>query len=495
MSSPVRIPYLSFIQIDRQAATPIFMQIATQLSNAIQRNYIAIGTKLPGTRSMSDLLQVNRNTVVAAYDELYQQGWIETRPNKGTFVAEKQTDKPRKLASQRMAYEHKYPQKAGFTFAQNNIIDNPYEHRFCTYAFNDGTPDSRLTHINQLSAFYSANLKRKSNKRKLGYQATDGNDYFKTQLANYLNISRNLQLTKDNVLVTRSTEMGIYIASQVLLQPGDHIIVADLSYFSSNMTFQKVGAKIHTVPTDHDGIDVEQVAELCKQKKIRLLYITPHHHYPTTVTLSAQRRVQLLQLAHKYGFIILEDDYDYDFHYDKNTVLPLASADTNGMVIYIGAFGKSLAPGFRTGFVLAPKDVLHEMNKYLRIIDNQADLVMEQVLGELIEEGEIERYMKKSLKVYKERQRQFMQHLNHSFGEAITVDKPSGGLALWVQWNEPINLMQLKKKCEQKDLFIPKTLLYQNKNLTAMRLGFGHLNQDEMEQALDILYQSVHELR
>ncbi len=94
-----------------------------------------------------------------------------------------------------------------------------------------------------------------------------------------------------------------------------------------------------------------------------MIYITPHHHYPTTVSLSAQRRIKLLQLAQAHGFIIIEDDYDYDFQYEKNTMMPLASADVNGMIIYMGSFGKSLVPSFSAGFVVAPQNLVNEMQK------------------------------------------------------------------------------------------------------------------------------------
>jgi GntR family transcriptional regulator/MocR family aminotransferase len=96
-----------------------------------------------------------------------------------------------------------------------------------------------------------------------------------------------------------------------------------------------------------------------------MLYLTPHHHYPTTVPLSAQRRIELLSLASQYGFAIVEDDYDFEFHYDNSAILPMASSDTDGMVIYVGSFGKSLAPGFRTGFIVAPENLMTEMRKYL----------------------------------------------------------------------------------------------------------------------------------
>lgn len=288
--------------------------------------------------------------------------------------------------------------------------------------------------------------------------------------------------------------MSIYIASEILLSKGDTVLVAELSYFSVNMIFQKTGVNIHSIPIDQDGINVEEVRNICTKQKIRMLYLTPHHHYPTTVTLSAQRRLELLKLAQEYGFIILEDDYDYDFHYDKSPILPLASADTSGMVVYIGSFGKSLAPGFRTGFIVAPENLMTEMRKFLGIIDRQGDVLMEHVLGEMIAEGEINRYLKKSLKIYQERRDYFCDLLQYYLNEDLDFQIPSGGLAVWTKWKSSINLMKLSRECAKNNVFIPKTLLYQNKNLTATRLGFGNLNFNEMEKAVEIISKKCREI-
>ncbi|MCT2563873.1 aminotransferase-like domain-containing protein [Chryseobacterium herbae] len=487
MDSPVKIPYESFIEIDRNSETSIYMQIANQLINAIQRDFLPYGTKLPGTRAFSDVLEIHRNTAVAVYDELSAQGWVESLPNKGTFIIGENQEKPVKVKDFEKDNLQNYPETTGFSFKTSNILDNPFEHSDCEYVFNDGVPDIRLTQIGQHSRFYSSILRRKSNQKMLGHYNHDGSEFFKEHLSHYLNLSRGLPISKNNLLITRSTEMSIYIVSEILLSAGDTVLVGALSYFSVNMIFQKAGVNIVSLPIDEEGIIVENVREACKKQKIRMLYLTPHHHYPTTVALSVQRRLELLDLAHEYGFIILEDDYDYEFHYDKSPILPLASADTKGMVIYIGSFGKSLAPGFRTGFIVAPENLMVEMRKYLGIIDRQGDILMERALGEMIEEGEIHRYLKKSLKVYQERRNHFAELLKENLDEFIQFQKPSGGLAFWLEWKVPVNLMQLSRNCAQNNLFIPKTLLYQTKDLTAMRLGFGNLNFEEMEKSIDIL--------
>ncbi|VXB13826.1 MULTISPECIES: aminotransferase-like domain-containing protein [Chryseobacterium] len=489
MNSPVEFPYESFILINRNSEISIYMQISNQLINAIQRGVLPFGIKLPGTRALSIILNVHRNTIVAAYDELFAQGWVESLPNKGTFVIGKNQEKPFQIKDfEKNNLEH-YPKSTGFSFKTSNILDNPFEYSDCEYIFNDGVPDIRLTQIDHHSRIYSSILKRKAH--KIGQYNQDGSEFFKKNLSQFLNLSRGLPISKNNLLITRSTEMSIYIVSEILLSAGDVVLVGELSYFSVNMIFQKTGVKIQPISIDDEGINVEEVREACKKQKIRMLYLTPHHHYPTTVTLSAKRRLELLNLANEFSFIILEDDYDYDFHYDKSPILPLASADTNGMVIYIGSFGKSLVPGFRTGFIVAPENLMIEMRKYLGIIDRQGDVLMEHVLGEMIAEGEINRYLKKSLKTYQERRDYFVSLLEQNLGEYIDFQKPSGGLAVWMKWKIPINLMQLSRNCAQNNLFIPKTLLYQNKNLTAMRLGFGNLNLTEMDKSIEILSENI----
>src|SRR5690606_24386433 len=488
MSSPVLDLFSNFILIDRASVQPIYLQVSQQIINAVQRGYLLVGTKLPGTRALSEVLHVHRKTVIAVYDELEAQGWVEVRPNKGTFVINQshqiKIDKP----YEKLVSLAKYPVRTGFTFRQSTILDNPFEFSNSHLFFNDGQPDIRLTQMQNLSRWYSASMKRKYNLKRLTGYNLEGSEYFREQLSNYLNFSRGLHISKKNLLITRSVEMSLYVISQILLSKGDQVLVGDLSMFSANMVFQKMGARVRTMPVDESGIDVDYIRTHFNPGEVRMVYVSPQHHYPTTVTLSAQKRIALLELAREYGFVIVEDDYDYDFQYEQMAVMPLASGDINGMVVYIGAFGKSLAPAFRRGFVVAPDNLIMEMRKYLGIIDRQGDVIMEQALGEMTEEGEIHRHLKKSLKIYRERRDLFCEILETRFKEVVEFQKPSGGLALWTTWDRRLSLFQLANSCQKEDLFIPKNLLFQNNVLSAMRLGFGHLNESEMDKSLEILH-------
>ena len=386
-----------------------------------------------------------------------------------------------------------YPSKTGYSFKQSILLDALSVNVPARLEFNDGLPDIRLLPLERLSKVYGGILKSKTNFRHFGYSHAEGNEHFRETLASYLNNTRGLHISKNNVLTTRGMHMNIYMASSMLIEPGDQVIVGDLSYYLANMCFQHCGGQINAVPVDEEGIAVEAVRKLCKQKKIRLLYLTPHHHYPTTVTLSAERRVELLQLASTYGFIILEDDYDYDFHYNGNSVLPLASADTNGMVVYIGSFCKSLAPGFRSGYLIAPENLIAEMAKFRRLVDRQGDMLMEQALAELLEEKEIHRHLKKAVKIYQERRDTFTDLLAQHLGEELSFVSPPGGLSVWTKWNPRLDLMRISKNCLKHNLHLPQELLYQTDSFTAMRLGFGNLTNAELEEAVNILSRAVKE--
>ncbi|MCE6992852.1 PLP-dependent aminotransferase family protein [Dyadobacter sp. CY323] len=487
MSSPVEIPFKNVILLDRLSGTPVYLQIARQMINAIQRGVLVTGVKLPGTRSLAEILDVHRKTVVAAYHELDAQGWIEMLPNKGTFVTKKSPIADSNALPFNAQDLVSYPQKAGFSFDTSMLLDRPVSVSNVDLQFTDGLPDVRLAPMDKMAKAYSSVLKRKNNRKYLSYSHVEGNAYFREKLANYLNNTRGLHIGSENIITTHGIQMGIYLASTLLIGKGDNVVVGNLSYYVANMIFQKAGAQILPVPVDDFGISVEAVRKLCETTRIRMLYITPHHHYPTTVTLSPERRVELLNLSVQYGFIILEDDHDYDFHYNSSPVLPLASADGAGMVVYVGSFCKALAPGLRSGYLVAPENLIAELGKLRRIIDRQGDLMMEQALGEMLDEGEIQRHIKKAQKIYHQRRDVLSELLKQHLSEYLTFRSPPGGLAIWTEWRKDINLMRISKACLKQNLHLPQTLLFQTGQLSAMRLGFGNLDEDELSESILIL--------
>jgi GntR family transcriptional regulator/MocR family aminotransferase len=485
IDSPVHTLFKEVIDFDKSISQPVYIQVSQQIVNAIQRKEISKGILLPGTRVLGQLLKVHRNTAVAIYEELASQGWVEIIPNKGTFVLDPALKTTKiKAASQKINQAYITAKRTGFPFQKSFHLASTVQLTSAKYTINDGKPDVRLHPVHQFTRWYSAAMNRKTLIKKWDKTNEFYHSLFQKQLCNYLNVSRGFHISTHNLISTRSTEMSLYIVSQLLIKQNDIVLVGHLSNYAANMIFQQAGATIKTIPIDTDGLDIAYIKKYFVKNSIRCVYICAHRDYPTVVALSKERRLALLQLAKEFGFAIIEDDYDYDFQFEKAAMYPMATTDTNGMVIYLGKFGQSLFPSFQTGFVIAPENLISEANNYLQLLDKQGDLIQEQMLSELINEGEIYRLMKKNIVIYTQRRDCICKLLTAYFVNIAHWVIPNGGLAIWLQFQPQISLVQLAEEAEKNDLFLPKRVLYQNKSTCAIRFGFGDLDTDEMTVVL-----------
>ncbi|MFC3157637.1 PLP-dependent aminotransferase family protein [Chryseobacterium arachidis] len=224
-----------------------------------------------------------------------------------------------------------------------------------------------------------------------------------TSLCNYLKQTRGFDIETENVFVTRGAQMAIYIAASLIIRPGDKVIVSDPSYFIANAVFEKLGAQLIPVPVDEEGMCTDMIEEILKKNDIRMMYVIPHHHHPTTVTMSVERRKHLLHLINQYDIAVIEDDYDYDFQFKYDPYLPLASDDHGGKIIYIGSLTKVLGTPFRLGYMISTTEFLEEANKMRRMIDIRGDVIIEEAAANLINNGDLTRHIQRSNKIYAQR--------------------------------------------------------------------------------------------
>jgi len=317
-----------------------------------------------------------------------------------------------------------------------------------------------------------------------------GSENLRNELARFLSETRGLHVNPENILITKGAQMAIYLIAQVLLSKNDVAIVADPGYPGANEVFEHAGAKLELVPVDEFGMDLNAVEDICKKKKVKLLYIIPHHHRPTTVTFCADRRMRLLELAMKYRFAIIEDDYDYDFHYASSPILPLASADYYGSVIYVGSFCKTIAPGIRIGFVAAPQNLITQLAKLRKIIDRQGEQLLEEAIANMLKNGDIGRHLKKANKIYHERRDALCSLLNDRLGNRVSFKVPTGGFAIWMEYLNGLDARLVAEKAAEMGLTINKGTDYfydSNVKHSYIRLGFASLNLKELEDGVDIL--------
>jgi GntR family transcriptional regulator/MocR family aminotransferase len=478
------------IILDAASPMPIYLQITNAFIQNIHLGRFRKGVKLPGSREVAALLKINRMTVVAAYQELDSQGWIEMLPRKGTFVkVNPPLSSPKNIGNKVASFQ--LPEKAGFEYDIKKILpvrSPDFAPAGKLVLYDGGFPDVRLAPIEELIKTIRSLSKLAANKKYLMYGNPQGTLHLRETLAGFLCDTRGLSITAENILITKGAQMGLYIATSILLKHREEIIVGTPGYAGANSTFQQLGARINHVTVRDDGVDINEIEKICNKKKIRLVYVIPHHHHPTTATLTPGKRIRLLELAAKFKFAIIEDDNDYDFHYAGKPLMPMASLDRNGNVVYIGTLTKSLAPAIRLGFIVAPSEFIRASTYLRKCIDTQGDSLIENAVAELYNDGTIARHLKKSVKLYKERRDHFCDLLSKELGNAISFKIPDGGLMVWATFVKK-SVTNVSANAFKKGLIMNDGTDYDTKKTkyNSVGLGFASLNFREQEKAVEIL--------
>jgi GntR family transcriptional regulator/MocR family aminotransferase len=482
------LPYKTLIKIDRASSISLYVQISNNFISLITNGTLRPSDVLPSTRVLAHLIAVNRNTVKLAYEELINQGWADAIERKGIFVLSKLPAVPR-----REIHVHQIrPVAAEYSFRWNNPFSNGLQSdnfQKSILTIDDGFPDVRLTPVDILMREYRSISRKFYGRIFLKYGFPMGAESLRNALCIHLANTRALDLNAENILITKGSQMGIYLSAQLLLNPNDKIAVGFSNYRSADDIFRYSGVELLRIPVDEFGMDIDALEGKLKKHTIKAVYIIPHHHFPTTVTMSAERRMKLLKLAKEYRFAIIEDDYDFDFHYNNKRYIPLASIDHNHNVIYIGSITKTFAPALRIGFLVAGAKFVEACSSLRQLIDKQGDSLLEEAFSSLYDTGEMDRHFRKSIRIYKERRDMFCDILQTDFKDIITFDVPEGGLAIWSLFDRSINLKDLSLRALGKGLQIADGTFYKNEvfDQNGLRLGFAALNENEIIQSLGLL--------
>ncbi|HSU41670.1 MAG TPA: PLP-dependent aminotransferase family protein [Polyangiaceae bacterium] len=485
------------IDLDPQDDAPLFVQISSSLARDIARGRLRPGDALPGTRTLAETLGVHRSTVVTAYAELTAQGWVATRPGGATFVAASLPDvKPRRFAPR--ATKAGVADTTGFelepAFVRPQQI--PQLPPGGLYLWG-GMPDPRLVPLDLLARAYRRVAQRQG-RALFSYSAdTYGHEMLRRAIARLATDARGLAATADNVLITRGSQMALDLSARSLIRPGDVVAVEALGYPNAVNVFRRAGAVVVPVRVDQHGIDVNALVALAREKTLRLIYVTPHHQYPTTVTLSATRRLALLDLARREHIAVLEDDYDQEFHYDGRPVLPLASSDPTGNVIYVGTLAKILAPGLRLAFVVAPAPLLARMAAERALIDRQGDAVLECSIAELIDDGDVERHVRRTRRIYRSRRDAFCENLERELGGVIRFRRPPGGMAIWADVAPELDVEAWQECARQRGVYfqIGRQFALDGAPIQSVRFGFAFLDEKESATGIRRLGEAASDLR
>lgn len=461
------------LEIEKSPRGPLFLAIAEAIARDIARGRLEAGTLLPGTRALARQLNVHRNTVDAAYQELLTQGWLRAEPARGTFVAED------------------LPQGMPLSGAEPN--SSPPKPLRPTFGFTDGAPDPRLVPNNALARSFRRALMSPAFREGSDYGDACGTLSLRQALVSYLASDRGVVAEPGRLLITRGSQMALFLAAKAVAEPGAIIAVEEPGYPLAWDAFRAAGAEVRGIPVDSGGLSIDELEDAVgRDRRIRAVYVTPHHQYPTTVTMGAARRMQLLELAQRHGLTVIEDDYDHEYRFEGRPVLPLAARVPADLpLIYIGSLSKLLSPGIRLGYALAPGRVLARMAAARAAIDRQGDAPLEAALAELIREGDLGRHARKARRVYRTRRDLLAAALSEMLGERVRFDLPAGGLAIWLRVTDASAQLWAKRAGKAGLALLPgKHFALGRPAPEGFRLGYAALAEAQISRAVDILSQT-----
>ncbi|MDG2540142.1 PLP-dependent aminotransferase family protein [Dyella jiangningensis] len=466
------------IALDPGRGLPLFLQLAGAIADDIRAGRLKPGEPLPGSRELAAHLGVNRNTVVAGYEELMAEGLVSARQGGGTFVAMPAPlpPPPPAAAAQTPTYALlpplPLPALAAAPASGTLILSN-------------GAPDARLFPARALARAFRRAIEQRG--RALFADAhVCGHMRLRTELASMLSRTRGLPVTPENLMVTRSIEQGIDLVARTLIAPGDTVAVEAFGYPPAWSVLRLAGARLEPIAVDSDGLDVDALEALLARQAIRAVFLTPHHQFPTTTVMSAARRVQLAKLALTHGFAIIEDDYDHEFHYQGKPILPIAAGPGRANTVYVGSLANLLAPGVSTGFVAAPASVFARLQSMRAASDARGDAAMECAVAELFEDGEWLRHVRRMVRVYAGRRDALASALTRHLGGALSFHLPEGGMGLWARADEGIDVARWAHAAERDGVrfFDASRYDFHQRAQPFMRLCFSYHDEAELDEAV-----------
>ncbi|MGZ9226576.1 MAG: MocR-like pyridoxine biosynthesis transcription factor PdxR [Anaerolineales bacterium] len=421
------------IPLDRQSTIPLYQQIEIYLRQGILSGSLAPDTRLPASRQLAHDLGINRITVENAYAELETEGLIYSKMGSGTYVLPPNPllafskDKP---GTSWPLWQQEFEGRITESQSLESISRKPGRHSQII-SFASGIGDSHLFPAEDFRKVFQT-VMRRDGIAALDYGEPNGHGPLRETITHIL-ASQGLQTQSGNVLITAGSQQALSLVSQLLLKPGDVIMVESPTYSGALDLFRALGFRVVGVPVDRHGMQVEVLEKLLQQHHPKLIYTIPTFHNPTGTCLNSQRRIQLIILADRYNIPILEDDFVGDLRYEGRSQPALKALDPGGRVIYVSTFSKILMPGLRVGFLVAEGPIYHRLVNFKRVNDLATSTLIQRALEVYVTVGRYQSYLRRSCQIFHKRRDAMLSAIERFLPAGVNFDPPQGGLFIWLQ--------------------------------------------------------------
>ena len=484
---------LATLSLDPSADMPLYRQLEQAIRRMVLSGDLPPNSRLPATRHLSTDLGVSRLTVKNVYEQLVTEGFLHSRQGAGTFVADISTvdqfpeiTRPFQAGSE---IQQVLSERAGQIAASKSTT-----RLGGVSAFRPGVP--ALDKFPRAAwAAAHARAMRDGGDDLLGYGPPGGLEALKQTIATHVRDYRGIQCNPHHVIITSGAQQAFVLIALSLLEPGATVWCEDPGHIAARDAMRLLGGLVRSVPIDDDGFDLGYAMR--KHRDAELLFVTPSHQHPLGVTMSLNRRLEILEYAQQRHCWIIEDDYDSEFRYADRALPALSALDQSGRVLYTGSFSKSLFPALRLGYLISPEALINAFASAQTLLSQHVSPLQQHTLARFMLDGSFNAHVRKMRNLYRQRRDLLIEQINTHLPEKFEIAPCRAGMHLvaWLKdrsanetdiastiWNAGVECLPVSIYCDEQKL--PPGIM----------LGFACARENEIEAGVKKIAEALNEL-
>jgi GntR family transcriptional regulator / MocR family aminotransferase len=481
-----------FLKLDQEGR--LYGQVYRALRRQILSGRMRPGSRLPSTRWLASELGISRNTALLAYEQLIAEGYLTAGSHAGTKVAAELPENLTFVASDRVSRKHAKPSAVRLSGFASRVADDPVNAALIReilmrpalpYDFRYG----RASFADFPHATWDRTLARRARRRSIGdldYGAPEGVAPLREELADYLHRARAVNCSPEQIIIVSGSQQAIDLTVRVLVDRNDRVVLENPHYFPARNVSRAAGATLEFVDVDDQGMKLGELA--AKRGRVKLVFVTPSHQFPTGALMPLGRRLELLAWANRTGAVVFEDDYDSEYRYSGRPVEALQALDESGRVLYSGTFSKTMFPGLRLGYLVVPNHLVDIFRSVKSLLDTACPTNTQLALAEFMRDGHFERHLRRSRARNAERRAVLLESIDRHLRGRVEVSSSEGGLhvLLWLSGTPVRRSAELIARAERAGVGVYSVSPFYSRppRRTGLLLGYTSLTGKEISEGV-----------
>jgi GntR family transcriptional regulator of abcA and norABC len=471
---------------DRKAKKAIYKQLAEYIENGIADGTFPPDKPLPSERSLAKDLNLNRSTVVAAYDELESNGLIQRNRGSGTTISKDIWG----ITKKRIPSWNRYIEAGSFLPnlpVTQRIRKEAVEHKLINLASGELSEDlfplKSLREITSTRSFIGS----------IGYGHPQGSAVLRDTITKHVKQFRKIETNPSSILITSGAQQALHLVVQCLLKPGDAVVLEDPSYNYNLPIFKSAGLKLYFLPVEKDGINPDDLLALHKKHRIRMIFLNPSFQNPTGTLLPEAQRKAILEISSEHGIPVVEDDPYSLTSFTGEEVSTLKSMDVHGNVLYISSLSKIVASGLRIGWIIGPIPVIERLSDAKQQIDFGHASFTQWIANDFLESKNFHSHIQNLVKELEKRRDQIVTSLRLYLKDQVDFSIPQGGIHIWCRIKKEVNEMQLLEESIKRGvIYVPGSTMGSKKGFA--RFTFAREDEESINEGIKRFAEALNSL-